>query len=116
MTLPLTPPTQPGDAARAAGAAFQTLLRSASDAARTSQTIGIEWVYFAKTAYEQSSAAARKLAKADSPAAALQIQADYAKGAFERFAAQTATFRDLYASLAEAMTGGAPAAPARKRP
>ena len=94
--------TTTGPAAQGAPA-LQTMLKSAGAAARTSQTIGIEWVYFARASMSQSTEAAKKLAKADSLQTALAIQTEYAKGAYERLTTQAATFRELYTTLATDM-------------
>ncbi|WP_430913060.1 phasin family protein [Methylobacterium sp. sgz302541] len=100
MTRPIATTADP---MKAAGAGMQAMLKSAGSAARVSQAIGIEWVYFVRQSVEQSTAAAKTLAKADSLPKVLEIQAEYAKGSYERFVAQAATFQDLFTGLAAEM-------------
>ncbi|MDR7038786.1 MULTISPECIES: phasin family protein [Methylobacterium] len=80
---------------------LDSVLAGMGAAAKTAQTIGIEWADYAKQSYEHSAATAEKLSKAGTVAKAVEIQTEYVKASFERGAAQAATLRDLYVALAK---------------
>ncbi|MCJ2111473.1 phasin family protein [Methylobacterium sp. E-025] len=84
-----------------AGAA--ALSQSVGAAARTSQTIGIEWMDFLKQVSAEVTATTEKVVKAGSPAKAIEIQSAFVKTSGELWMARAATFRDLYATLAQDM-------------
>ena len=81
------------------------LSRSVGAAARTSQTIGIEWMDYLKQVSSEVVAATEKVVKAGSPAQAMAIQGDFMKASGDLWMARAATFRDLYATLARDMAG-----------
>lgn len=97
-------------------AGTETMMKSVATASHTAQTLGIEWTDFAKQSYEHGIAAMQKLAQAKSPQTAIEIQADFLKGSYERLVAQAKLTGELYAGLAKEMTkpfdGFAPKMPA----
>ncbi|NEU11605.1 phasin family protein [Methylobacterium sp. BTF04] len=92
---------------------MQMMLKSVEAVSKTAQTAGIEWADFAKQSLQHSATAMRELAKARDPKTALQIQAEYLKGSYERMTAQAKFIGELYSGLAKDMTKdlakGAPA-------
>ena len=106
MTLASNPAgelSRQGVARTKAGAA--ALSRSVGAAARTSQTIGIEWMDYLKQVSSEVVATTEKVVKAGSPVKAMTIQGDFVKAAGELWMARAGTFRDLYATLATDMAG-----------
>jgi hypothetical protein len=67
------------------------------------QQIAAEATDYSKKSVETASAAFEKLAGAKSFDAALQVQGDYAKAAYEAFVAQSTKMGELYAGLAKEM-------------
>src|SRR5262252_11058107 len=65
------------------------------------QAIAVEVADYSKKSFEEGSAAAEKLLGAKSLDKALEIQADYAKTAYEGFVAQATKISELYADLAK---------------
>lgn len=104
MTQPFA---QIQDAARksfmAGKAGADALGKSMGAAARTGQTIGIEWVDYLKQFSAEAAATTEKVVKSGSPAKAIEIQSAFVKSAGEQFMTRAATFRDLYATLARDM-------------
>ncbi|GJE33426.1 phasin family protein [Methylobacterium oxalidis] len=90
-----------GKAETALRTGMESMLASLGAASKTAQTIGIAWVDYTKQSFEHAAAAAEKIAKAGTLAKALEIQAEYAKGSYERGLAEAATLRDLYAAMAK---------------
>lgn len=88
------------DGAKAGAAALST---SMGAAARTGQTIGIEWMDYLKQVSADAAAATGKMAKAGSPAKAIAIQGAFVKASGEQLMTRAATFRGLYATLAKDM-------------
>lgn len=79
------------------------LLASVGAAARTAQSIGIEWIDYARQSVAASSAAAEALSAAGTLAEAAAIQADYASGNWERLLDRAETLGGLYGTLASDM-------------
>lgn len=75
-------------------------LRRAGAATRTMQTIGLEWLDYAKQSSDAVTAAMQKLAAAKTHAETLAIQGAFLHDAGERFTARSAVFGDLFATLA----------------
>ncbi len=65
------------------------------------QTIATQSAEYAKTSMEKGTEAFEKLASAKSPEKAFEVQAEYAKSAFEGFVAQATKVGELYADLAK---------------
>jgi len=65
------------------------------------QTIAVEASEYSKKVFEQGSAAAEKLLAAKSLEKAIEVQTDYAKGAYEAFVAQATKMSELYADMAK---------------
>lgn len=65
------------------------------------QAIAAESADYAKKMFEQGSAATERLVTAKSLDKVLEVQADYAKQAYEGFVAQTSKLGQLYADLAQ---------------
>ncbi|WP_336487626.1 phasin family protein [Methylobacterium nigriterrae] len=95
----MTQATEKTEAALKTG--MDAVMKSFGAASKTAQTIGVEWVDFTKQSFEHTVATAEKLAKAGTLGKAMEIQAEYVKGSYERGLAQAATLRDLYAALAK---------------
>lgn len=91
---------------------MQTMMKGVSAASKTAQTAGIEWTDFAKESVQHGTTAMRKLAKARDPQTAMQIQAEYLKGSYERMTAQAKLIGELYTGLANDMKALAKPAPA----
>ena len=64
------------------------------------QDLATESSAYSKQAFADGSAIIEKLAGAKSVEAAIQIQTDYAKHAYEGFVAQAGKFSELYAKVA----------------
>lgn len=93
------------DEAREFGqAGTEGMMKSVAAVSKTAQTLGIEWSDFAKQSYDHGVAAAQKLAQATSPQTALEIQAEFLKGSYERLVAQAKVAGELYSGLATEMT------------
>lgn len=75
-------------------------LRRAGAATRTAQTIGLEWLDYAKQSSDDVTATMRRLASARTPAETFAIQGAFLRDAGERFTARSAVFGDLFATLA----------------
>ena len=65
------------------------------------QAIAAEFADYSKKSFEDGSAALEKLFGAKSLDKAIEIQADYAKTAYEGFVAQATKMGELYADLAK---------------
>jgi hypothetical protein len=65
------------------------------------QAIATEFADYSKKSFEEGSAALEKLLGAKSLDKAIEIQADYAKTAYEGFVAQATKMGELYADLAK---------------
>ena len=74
-------------------------LRRAGAATRTVQTIGLEWLDYAKQSSDAVTATMQKLAAARTPAETLAIQGAFLREAGERFTARSAVLGDLFATL-----------------
>lgn len=85
-------------------AGLETAMSGLTAVAKTNQTAGIEWADFARQSYAEGTATMKKLAAARTPQAALEIQAAYLKGSYERLIAQAQTLRELYSGLAGTAT------------
>ncbi|HWK12852.1 MAG TPA: phasin family protein [Rhizobiaceae bacterium] len=76
-------------------------LTSFAAVTKSMQTIATEASEFARSSFENGSAAVEKMISAKSPDKAFQVQADYAKSAYEAFVAQATKMGDLYAAMAK---------------
>ncbi len=76
-------------------------LKSFSVASRGMQTIATETSDFTKKSFEQSAAAMEKLVAVKSVDKAFEVQADYAKSAYEGFVAQATRMGEMYAAMAK---------------
>ncbi len=76
-------------------------LKSFAVASKNMQAISAEAADYAKKAFETGTATFEKLLAAKSFDKALEIQADYAKQAYEGFVAQSTKMGDLYAEMAK---------------
>jgi hypothetical protein len=65
------------------------------------QAIAVETADYAKKAFEAGTAATERLAGAKSLDKVMEVQADYFKGAYEGFVAQSAKVGQLYVDLAQ---------------
>ncbi|MCG6858183.1 MAG: phasin family protein [Salaquimonas sp.] len=65
------------------------------------QDIAKETAEYAKKSFETSSAAAEKMMAAKSLDKAFEVQADYAKSAYESFVAEATKIGELYADIAK---------------
>ena len=65
------------------------------------QAIAAQSADYAKVSMERGSEAFEKVASAKSPEKVFEIQAEYAKSAFEGFVAQATKVSELYADLAK---------------
>ena len=93
----------PVETAARARASIQDLMKSVSAGSKTTQTIGIEWADYLKVSFEQAADAAGQLARAGSPARAIEIQGAFVKASGDQMMARAATLRGLYATLAQDM-------------
>lgn len=66
-----------------------------------SQAIAVEFVDYSKKAFEESTAAIEKLFGVKSFDKAIEVQAEYAKTAYEGFVAEASKLGELYADLAK---------------
>jgi hypothetical protein len=78
-----------------------TGLKSLAALSKSAQAIAVESAEYTKKSFETGSAALEKLLSAKSLENALEIQADYAKQAYERFLAEATTLSGLYADMAK---------------
>jgi len=76
-------------------------LTSFAAVTKNMQTIATEASEFARASFENGAAAVEKMISAKSPDKAFQVQADYAKSAYEAFVAQATKMSDLYAAMAK---------------
>lgn len=89
------------DAGKAGKEMMDTGLKSFASLSKNAQAIGAEATEYSKKALEAGSAAFEKLVSAKSLDKAFEIQADYAKKAYESFVAQTTRMSELYAEMAK---------------
>ena len=68
---------------------------------KSMQAIAAEAGEFARASFENGAAAMEKVISAKSPDKALQVQADYAKSAYEAFVAEATKMGDLYVAMAK---------------
>ncbi|TKT76949.1 phasin family protein [Aquamicrobium sp. LC103] len=76
-------------------------LKSFASLSKGLQVISVEATEYSKKAYETGSAVVEKLASAKSLEKAAEIQADYAKQAYESFVTQATRMGELYADIAK---------------
>ena len=99
MQQPLASPSGLGTGALGSG------LRRAGAVTRPGQTIGLEWLDYAKQSSDAVTAAMQKLAVAGTPAETLAIQGAFLRDAGERFTARSAVLGDLFATLLADLVG-----------
>jgi hypothetical protein len=76
-------------------------MNSMGAVSKSLQAIAVEMADYSKKSFEQGAAAAEKLVGAKSIEKAMEVQADYAKTAYEGLVSQSAKFNGLYADLAQ---------------
>lgn len=76
-------------------------LKSFGAASKSLQTIAVESSDFTKKSFENGTAAIEKLVAVKSVDKALEVQADFAKTAYEGFVAQATKMGELYAAMAK---------------
>ncbi|MCO4054721.1 MAG: phasin family protein [Bosea sp.] len=76
-------------------------LKSFGAASKGLQTIAVESSDFAKKSFEQGTAVIEKLVAVKTIDKAFEIQADYAKSAYESFVAQTTKMGEIYTAMAK---------------
>lgn len=74
-------------------------LKSFASLSKGLQAIAVETTDYAKTSFETGSAAFEKLVSAKSLEKVVEIQADYARTAYEGFVAEATKIGELYADL-----------------
>src|SRR4051812_36243222 len=74
-------------------------LKSVATFSKGFQAIAVETTEYAKKSFETGSAALEKLVAAKSLEKAIEVQADYAKSAYEAFVAEATRISDLYAEM-----------------
>lgn len=74
-------------------------LKSLASLSKGLQAIAVETTEYTKASFESGSAALEKLVSAKSLEKAVEIQADYAKTAYEGFVAEATRIGELYADL-----------------
>ena len=78
---------------------MDTGLKSVASLSKGWQSIAVEASEYAKQSFEAGSATVEKLVSAKSLEKAIEIQADYAKTAYEGFVAEATKISELYADL-----------------
>ena len=76
-------------------------MKSFGALSKSAQAIAIEYADYSKRSFEQGTHAVEKLLGAKSLEKAIEVQADYAKTAYEGFVAQATKLGELYADLAK---------------
>ena len=76
-------------------------MKSFGALSKGAQAIAIEYADYSKRSFEQGTHAVEKLFGAKSLDKAMEVQADYAKTAYEGFVAQATKLGELYADLAK---------------
>jgi hypothetical protein len=76
-------------------------LKSFGVASKGLQTIAVESSDFTKKSFEQGTAVVEKLVAVKTIEKAFEIQADYAKSAYEGFVAQATKMGELYTAMAK---------------
>lgn len=80
---------------------FDLALKSMNAMTRGFQDIAKETADFTKKSFETSSAATEKLIASKSLDKAFEVQAEYARNAYEAFVAQASKVGELYAEMAK---------------
>ncbi|MCV0396450.1 MAG: phasin family protein [Rhizobiaceae bacterium] len=80
---------------------MDTGLKSFASLSKGMQAIAVEATEYSKKSFENGSAAVEKMVAAKSPEKALEVQADYAKQAYESFVAEMTKVGEMYADLAK---------------
>ncbi len=75
-------------------------LKSLGAFSKGAQTIAVELADYSKKAFEDGTAATEKLLSAKSFEKAIEVQAEYAKTAYDSFVSQATRFGELYTDLA----------------
>lgn len=76
-------------------------LKSMGALSKSSQAIAVEVADYSKKAFEDGTAALEKLFGVKSLEKAIEVQADYAKTAYEGFVAEATKLGELYTDLAK---------------
>lgn len=80
---------------------IDTGLKSLASVAQNAQAIALEAADYSKRVFETNSAAAEKLVSAQSFDKVVDLQAEYANGAYKEFVSEMTKFSELYAELAK---------------
>lgn len=75
--------------------------QSLAAASQGAQTIAAEFADYARRSVEQSAAAFEQLSGARSIERVMEVQASFAKNAYDSFLAQAAKFNELYTDIAK---------------
>jgi hypothetical protein len=75
--------------------------QSFAAASQGAQTIATEFADYARRSIEQGAAAFEQLSGARSVERVVEVQANYAKSAYEAFVTQAAKFNELYTDIAK---------------
>lgn len=76
-------------------------LKSAAAVTKGFQSIAAETTDYSKEAFERGASAIEKLVAANSVEKAFEVQADYARGAFEALVSRSTRVGELYADMAK---------------
>jgi len=95
----MTPPFD--DATKIGKEFFDTSLKSIASVSKSAQAISTEASDYAKKTLEGGSAAIEKMMSAKSIEKAMELQASYAKSAYEGFVAEATKMAELYADMAK---------------
>jgi hypothetical protein len=74
---------------------------SMAAASQGAQTIATEFADYARRSVEQSAAAFEQMTGVRSMERAMEVQANFAKSAYESFVAQAAKFNEIYTDIAK---------------
>ncbi|MBX6427092.1 MAG: phasin family protein [Variibacter sp.] len=76
-------------------------MESFAAASKGAQTVVAEFADFARKSFEQSTSALEKLIDARTLDRAFEVQAEFARSAYEGFVTQTTKFGEIYADIAK---------------
>jgi hypothetical protein len=80
---------------------MEAAMNSFGAVSKSLQAIAIEMTDYSKKSFEEGAAAAEKRVGVKSIEKAFEVQADYAKRAYESFVSEVAKFGELYSDLAQ---------------
>jgi hypothetical protein len=76
-------------------------MQSFAAASKGAQVVATEWADYARKSFEQGTTTIEKLIDARTPDRAFEVQAEYAKNAYESFVSQATKVGELYADVAK---------------